>query len=61
MVSTFPTECKTQVAALLATEHSYLQLNHINVQLQAGANYCGLFGIAFATALVFEAVFFHSI
>ncbi len=51
--STCPPECKAQIATLLATEHSSFQLNYINVQMQSGSNDCGLFAIAFATALVF--------
>ena len=51
--STCPTESKAQVAALLATQHSYFQLTYMDVHMQAGANDCGLFAIAFATAVVF--------
>ena len=43
---------KRQIAALLATDHDEITLRHMNVQMQSGTYYCGLFAIAFATALI---------
>ena len=43
---------KRQIAALLATDHDEITLRHMNVQMQSGTYDCGLFAIAFATALV---------
>ena len=44
---------KAQVAALLQTESPALHLQFMNVQMQAGGYDCGLFAVAFATALAF--------
>jgi len=47
-------ECvQCQIATLLATPLSHITLNFVDVQMQAGTYDCGLFAIAFATALVF--------
>ena len=43
---------KRQIAALLATKHKIITLKHMDVQMQSGTYDCGLFAIAFATALV---------
>jgi len=40
-----------QIAALLATQKSEIQLQYVDIQMQSGANDCGLLAIAFATAL----------
>lgn len=53
LYTTCPSECKAQIAAMLATEHSSLKLKHMNAQMQAGQDDCGLFAIAFATAVVY--------
>ena len=45
------TRLKAQTAALLATEQPQLILKFVNVMVQAHSNDCGLFAIAFATAL----------
>ena len=42
-----------QAACLLYTEKTYISLMHVNVQKQCGAVDCGLYSIAFATALIF--------
>ena len=42
---------RRQVAALLATQESEIPLSFIDVQMQSGGSDCGLFAIAFATAL----------
>lgn len=44
---------KMQVACLLYTEKTYISLTHMHVQRQHGGSECGLYSIAFATALVF--------
>ncbi len=41
----------TQVAAILKTSEHCFSINYINVQAQSGSNDCGLFSVAFATAL----------
>lgn len=53
LYTTCPLECKAQIVAMLATEHSSLQLKHMNVQMQTGEDDCGVFAIAFATAVVY--------
>ena len=40
-----------QVAAVADCKNSILELRYVDVQVQEGANDCGLFAIAFATAL----------
>ena len=45
------THLKAQIAALLATEKSQILLQFMDVPVQAGACDCGLYAIAFATAL----------
>ena len=44
---------KAQIAALLHTESPAIRLQFMNVQMQAGGYDCGLFAVAFATALAF--------
>ena len=44
---------KAQIASLLATEEPAIKMNMMDVQMQSGGYDCGLFSIAFATALVF--------
>ena len=44
---------KAQTAALLHTESPTIHLQFMNVQMQAGGHDCGLFAVAFATALAF--------
>ena len=39
-----------QVAAILQTPHADFELRHVDVQLKGGSD-CGLFALAFATAL----------
>ena len=48
-----PTMVKAQIASLLATEEPAIKMNMMDVQMQSGGYDCGLFSIAFATALVF--------
>ena len=48
-----PTLCKAQIAALLSTKQPAIHLKYMDVQMQAGGYDCGLFAIAFATAIVF--------
>lgn len=45
------TKTKSQIAALLNTQFPAIQLQHMNVQMQAGGYDCGLFTLAFAIAL----------
>ena len=46
-------ECvQCQIATLLATPSSHITLHFMDVQMQAGTYDCGLFAVAFATALV---------
>ncbi len=47
-----PTSCKAQFASLLATQHTAIEIKHMDVQMQSGGYDCGLFAIAYATALV---------
>ena len=42
---------KHQIAALLATKEKKISVHFMDVQMQAGGDDCGLFAIAFATAL----------
>ena len=51
LYSSAGTRLKAQIAALLATEQPELVLNFMDVPVQSGSNDCGLFAIAFATAL----------
>lgn len=44
---------KAQAAALLETEFPAICLQFMNVQMQVGGYDCGLFAVAFATALAF--------
>ena len=44
---------KAQTAAILHTESPAICLQFMNVQMQAGGYDCGLFAVAFATALTF--------
>ena len=53
MYTCCPTACKTQIASLLATNHSAIELKYMDVQMQSGGYDCGLFAIAFATALTY--------
>ena len=46
------TKVKTQIAALLAAKGESIKLSFVNVQKQSGGCDCGLFALAFATALV---------
>ena len=48
------TMAKAQIASLLNTEEAYITVNFMDVQMQSGGYNCGLFSIAFATALVFR-------
>ena len=43
---------KKQIAAMLASEQARIDVKMMNVQRQEGGSDCGLFAIAFATALV---------
>ena len=42
---------KSQIAALLATKNKEIKLRFMDVQKQSGGYDCGVFAIAFATAL----------
>ena len=42
---------KTQIASILATKEPAIKLKYIDVQMQSGQSDCGIFAIAFATAL----------
>ena len=44
---------KAHAVALLETESPAIRLQFMNVQMQAGGYDCGLFAVAFATALAF--------
>ena len=48
------TLCKAQIATLLATKQPAVELKFMDVQMQAGGYDCGLFAIAFATAIMFR-------
>lgn len=43
---------KRQIAALLATDHNKITLKNMDVQMQSRPSDCGIFAIAFATAIV---------
>ena len=45
---------KRQVAVILQTPHTAFELRHVDVQRQLGGADCGLYAIAFATALCFS-------
>ena len=53
LYSSSSTSVKTQVAALLATDRPSISMSFMDVQMQSGSSDCGIFAIAFATALVF--------
>ena len=53
MYPTAGTLVKVQTAAILHTESPAIHLQFMNVQMQAGGDDCGLFAVAFATALAF--------
>ena len=42
---------KQQIAALLATQMSEIEMKYVDVQMQSGHNECGMFAIAYATTL----------
>ena len=47
-------ECvQCQIATLLASPSSHITLKFVDVQMQSGTYVCGLFAVAFATALVY--------
>ena len=48
----YPEHNKVQIANLLMTKITTIQLHYNNVQMQSGQADCGLFAIAFATALL---------
>ena len=47
-----PTTIKMQIATLLLTQQPAILLHNMDVQMQSGTSDCGVFAIAFATALV---------
>ena len=49
---TTSTHIKHQIASLLATIQNRIRLRHTDMQMQSGGYDCGLFAIAFTTALV---------
>lgn len=51
MYSDVPTSTREQICALLASSESYIHLDFVNVQLQSNCCDCGLFALAFSTAL----------
>ena len=51
--STTCDELQRQIASILITPHSSIILHFMDVQFQSGSSDCGLFAIAYATALVF--------
>ena len=51
MYSTTGTHSRAQIAALLHTESPVIPIQFMSVHMQAGGCDCGLFAIAFATAL----------
>jgi len=53
MYMSVPTMAKAQIANLITTEESAINVLLMDVQMQSGGYDCGLFSIAFATALVF--------
>ena len=52
MYASVSTKVKHQIAALLATQTKAIKLSFVDVQKQSGGYDCGLFALAFATALV---------
>ena len=52
MYASVSTKVKHQIAALLATQSKTIKLSFIDVLKQSGGYDCGLFALAFATALV---------
>ena len=48
-----PTKAKAQIASLLTTQEAAIRVKFMDIQMQSGGYDCGLFSIAFATALVF--------
>ncbi len=54
MHTSLPTSEKAQIASILATSEPVISLDFMDVQMQSGSYDCGLFAIAFATALVFN-------
>ena len=44
---------KIQNASILATSESLIKLRYMDVQMQSGVADCGIFAIAFATALTY--------
>ena len=52
MHASVSTKVKRQIAALLATQSKTIKLSFVDVQKQSGGYDCGLFALAFATALV---------
>ena len=42
---------KAQIASLLATKQPTIRVKFMDVQIQSGMSDCGLFAIAYATAL----------
>ena len=51
LYSALPTQAKEQICSLLCTQDPVIKLNFANIQLQANSSDCGLFALAFATAL----------
>lgn len=51
MVNKLPFQTKEQICALLVTKEPQIEVLHIDVQQQKNSNDCGLFALAFATAL----------
>ena len=51
MYSSCSYHSKTQIASILATKEPVIKLKYIDVQMQSGQSDCGIFEIAFATAL----------
>ena len=52
MYASLLTKVKHQIPALLATRSKTIKLSFVDVQKQSGEYDCGLFALAFATALV---------
>ena len=52
MYTTISTNVKRQIAAIMARPEEKITVNMMDVQKQAGGSDCGLFAIAFATALL---------
>ena len=51
--SSSSTSCKVQITALFATQLPSIELMYMDTQMQSGSSDCGLFAVAFATAIVF--------